>query len=192
MAKGHLFVSSHVDFLEKTLSELPERDRLDGDVDYRRVSDELKKLGAGETSARNFSRIDDEYRVTYELFREGKLPQADTMLAHLINRILGEEKEGVVRKARLDGSKLPEFDVVRRYLGVSGSYVTSEKDGWLMVGFVLNKEPAATGPEAPASLPKTDGDAPKADAAERRRPRRPKRCPSEAPKADAPAPKTDG
>jgi hypothetical protein len=196
VAKGHLFVSSHVDFLEKTLSKLPERDRLDGDVDYLRVSDELKKLGAGEASSRNFSRIDDEYRVTYELFRAGKLPEADTMLAHLINRALGEEKEGVIRKARLDGSKLPDYDVVRRYLGVGGSYVTSEKDGWIMVGFVLNKEPAATVPDVPTSQPKVDGDVPKpvaaAPALEVPKVDDPPKPDQEAPKTDAVAPETDG
>lgn len=191
VANGHLFVSSHVDFLEKILSKLPERDRLDGDVDYHRVGEELKKLGAVETSGRNFSRIDDEYRVTYELFREGKLPQADTMLAHLINRILGEEKDGVVRKARLDGSKLPEYEVVRRYLGVSGSYVTSEKDGWFMIGFVLNKEPTTTGQDlaAPATLalPTANGDAPKADA----EPAKPAAAKAEAPKAETPKAASD-
>ncbi len=201
VAKGHLFVSSHVDFLEKILGKLPERERLGDDVDFRRVNEELKKLGAEEVSVRNFSRVDDEYRVTYELFREGKLPQADTVLAKLINRILGEDKEGVVRKPKLDGSKLPEFDVVRRYLGVGGSYVTSEKDGWLMVGFVLNKEPLSSeksetskaASETPvADAAKTDANTPKADAAKTdgAEPKTGAANPAEAPKTDAIAPTT--
>ena len=113
------------------------------------------------------------------------------MLAHLINRILGEEKDGVVRKARLDGSKLPEYEVVRRYLGVSGSYVTSEKDGWFMIGFVLNKEPTTTGQDlaAPATLalPTANGDAPKADA----EPAKPAAAKAEAPKAETPKAASD-
>ncbi|HEV3025118.1 MAG TPA: hypothetical protein VGX76_21755, partial [Pirellulales bacterium] len=54
--------------------------------------------------------------------------------------LMGEEKEGVTRKPRLDGSKLPEYKIVERYLGPAGSFATSEKDGWLLVGFTVGDE----------------------------------------------------
>ncbi len=53
--RGHLFVASHVDFLEKVLGRVEERDRLTNDDDYKRVNEELKKLGATEICIRNFS-----------------------------------------------------------------------------------------------------------------------------------------
>ena len=55
VVRGHLFVSSHVDFLEKVLAGADEHERLDNDGDFQRVNDELKKLGATQICVRNFS-----------------------------------------------------------------------------------------------------------------------------------------
>jgi hypothetical protein len=65
----------------------------------------------------------------------------------------------------LDGSKLPDFNVVRRYLGPGGASFTSEKNGWFVVGFTLNKEiPLMAGkvpmPDAVPSLPAEEPTAP--------------------------------
>jgi hypothetical protein len=51
-----------------------------------------------------------------------------------------ERTEGILRKQRVDGSKLPNFEAVRRYFGPAGRVMRSEKDGWFMSGAVLNKE----------------------------------------------------
>jgi hypothetical protein len=100
----------------------------------------------GQTAARGFSRTDEQLRVSYELFRQGKMPEADTFLGHFLNLLLGEEKEGVTRKARLDGGKLPDFKVVEHYLGPAGSFAVSEEDGWFLQGFTLDKQgPLAKG-----------------------------------------------
>jgi hypothetical protein len=40
----------------------------------------------------------------------------------------------------IDGEKLPEFDVVRRYLAPSGGYIQSDENGILLVNFALRKE----------------------------------------------------
>src|SRR6185437_9254489 len=65
VARGHLFVASHVDFLEKVLGGTPEADRLENDADYKRVNEELTKLGATEVCIRNFTRDDEQFRITY-------------------------------------------------------------------------------------------------------------------------------
>lgn len=142
---GHLLVASHLDLLEKVLGEIDEQDRLENDVEFRLVQSAMEKLGATQNCARSFSRSDEDYRITYELFRQGKLPEADTLLAKLLNTLLGEEKEGVVRKPSLDGSKLPEYSVVKRYLGPAGAFVTSEENGWLIIGFSLSKSTDVAG-----------------------------------------------
>jgi hypothetical protein len=99
------------------------------------VVGEFTNLGSSDDCARGFSRTEEQFRVMYELFKQGRLPEADTFLAHFINFVMGEEKEGVTRKPRLDGSKLPEYQLVQKYLGPAGSFVTSEKQGWFIVGF---------------------------------------------------------
>ena len=45
-----------------------------------------------------------------------------------------------MRTQKLDGSKLPDYDVVRRYLGPAGVTTTTESDGWVITGFVLKKD----------------------------------------------------
>jgi hypothetical protein len=68
------------------------------------------------------------------------MPQSESMLARFLNIIFGEGKKGVPRAQRINGSELPPYDVVRRYLGLAGMQVTSEKDGWFLKGFTLPKE----------------------------------------------------
>lgn len=153
VAKGHLMVASHTELIRKVLTRLDKQEQLLHDQDFTLVASELPKLGSGNDCAQGFSRTQEQFRVMYELFKQGRVPEADTFMAHFINFVMGEEKEGVTRKPRLDGSKLPDYDLVQKYLGPAGSFVTTEDEGWFMVGFTaggnaqLAKEARATGPK---------------------------------------------
>ena len=80
----------------------------------------MNKLAPGERSGWAFGRSDEECRPTFELIREGKMPQSKSMLGKLLNKILTteeEQKQGVPRQQRINGANLPEFETVRRYFG---------------------------------------------------------------------------
>jgi hypothetical protein len=139
VAYGHLFAASHMSFLQKILHQAHEQGGLATCADYRMIADQSKKLGAGDISFRLFSRTDEEYRPTYELIRTGRMPQAETLLGQLLNAMLGEGKDGAPRKQKIDGRTLPEFDAVSHYFGPAGTFVASEKNGWFLVGFTMNK-----------------------------------------------------
>ena len=109
-------------------------------ADYQQIQDALAKIGASSSSFRFFARTDESYRPTYELIRQGKMPEAKTVLGKLLNRILGPDEKGILREQQIDGSKMPEFDAVRRYLGPAGMFVHSEENGWYMAGCLLSKE----------------------------------------------------
>ncbi len=151
---GNLFIASHLDFLLKVLeSDEP----LTRDVDYQLVDATIKQLKPQEKCARVFSRTDEEYRPTYELVRQNKMPESESILGQLLNMLFGEGKKGVHRHQKIDGSQLPEYDVVRHYLGPAGMQITTEKDGWFLKGFTLNKEAPQgerTAQAAPAQLAK--------------------------------------
>ena len=52
------------------------------------------------------------------------------MLGKLLNNMLTtevEREEGTIRKQRIDGSSLPNFEAVRRYFGPAGRVVRSEQ-----------------------------------------------------------------
>ena len=105
------------------------------------MAEEMKAgFGAESIAARIFSRSGEALRINYELLRTNEMPKSQSIMGKLLNEMLGDGKPGTVRKARLDGSKLPAYDAVRRYLGPAGTFVVTEKDGWTITGFMLNKE----------------------------------------------------
>ncbi len=140
VAHGHLIVASHVDFIVDLLKRPLGSDVLTDAADYQQIQDALSKIGAGSNSFRFFTRTDEAYRPTYELIRQGKMPEAKTVLGKVLNQILGPDEKGILREQQIDGAKMPEFDAVRRYLGPAGVYVRSEDDGWFVAGCLLSKD----------------------------------------------------
>lgn len=140
VAHGRMIVATHLDFLVKVLNPISERETLAGSVDYGIIRSELKRLVPGEHCCQTFSRTDEEYRAIYELMRQGKMGEAETMFGKVLNRILGDGKEGSVRQQEIDGSKLPDFETVRRYFGPGGVSVVSVEDGWSITGFTMSKD----------------------------------------------------
>ena len=141
VAYGHLFVATHYDFMTKILTPSAESHQLVNSIDYQLVRDELTQLAAGKLlCARTFARTDEEYRAVYELIRAGRMPESESLLGKLLNAVLGEGKEGVPRAPRIDGSKLPDYEAVRRYFGPAGIWGTSEPNGWFLTGFTLSKD----------------------------------------------------
>ena len=45
-----------------------------------------------------------------------------------------------LREQQIDARKLPEYQMVRRYLGPAGMFVVSHEDGWSITGCFLSKE----------------------------------------------------
>lgn len=139
VANGYLLIASHYDFLEDVLGRAQTPDPLADSLDFKLVGSHLTRLGAGDDCLRTFSRTDEEFRPTYELIRMGKMPEAETMFARMVNTIFGPREKGVVRKQQIDGSQMPDYDVVRRALGPAGTFGRTEEDGWFVTGFMLKK-----------------------------------------------------
>ncbi len=138
VAHGYLLVGTHKDLILRLLEDIDRRRTLAASVDYQIVMEELQKLGAGQDSCQYFSRTDEEYRATYELIKQGKMPEAKTMTARLLNFILDDDDDDeTLRTQQIDGSKLPDYQTVRRYLGPAGIFVISQQDGWLATGCLL-------------------------------------------------------
>ncbi len=139
---GKLFIASHVDFLKRVLSQQGPNDMLSTAGDYREVDAALSHLVSGPISARTFLRTDEVYRPVYELLRQGRMPESETLFGRFLNRLLtapDDEDEGILREQKIDGRKLPEFEMVRRYFGPAGTIIQSGEDGWFVVGATLSK-----------------------------------------------------
>ncbi|MEA1951759.1 MAG: hypothetical protein U9N87_10270, partial [Planctomycetota bacterium] len=139
VAHGQLMIGSHYDFLIDVLKQAKTPDPLRESMDFKVVTAAMNKLGAGAGCLRTFSRTDEAYRPNYEMIRQGKMPESETLLGRMLNAFMSPKKRGTIRKSRIDGKDLPDFQVVRRYLGPAGDYIISEQDGWFAVGFMLKK-----------------------------------------------------
>lgn len=140
---GHMFIASHADFLHHVLTAENADDKLSGAGDFQEVERVMTELLPGPISAKFFVRTDEAYRPVYDLVKQGKMPEAETLLGRVLNRLLTppeSEDEGILREQKIDGTKLPEFEMVRRYFGPSGTVVRSDEDGWFVVGATLSKQ----------------------------------------------------
>jgi hypothetical protein len=141
VARGHFIVGTHVDYVVELLKEVQAKDRLSIAADFARVDAALKELGQKQDSFRAFSRTDLAYRVTYEMIRQGRMPEAETLLAKLLNGLFAPEDEDSLRPQQIDGAKLPEFEKVQAYLGPAGFFIQSDEKGWSLQGCLLHKNP---------------------------------------------------
>jgi hypothetical protein len=152
-----LFIASHAEFLRKVLSKSEPQDQLQNAGDFREVDGAMARLLPGPVSASFFVRTDEAYRPVYDLLRQGKMPESETLLGRLLNRLLTppeNEDEGLLREQKIDGRQLPDFEMVRRYFGPSGTLVRSDDDGWFVVGATLTK----MAPQARASSSQLSSD----------------------------------
>ena len=137
VADGQLFIASDFEILAKALTPHQPQELLRNDAEYRLVNESIENMQPEDNCLRVFSRAGEEYRLFYELIRRNKMPEGESMLCRLLNQLLGEGGNGRPRHQKIDGSQLPEYDVVRRYFNSAGSRVAAEKDGWFIKGFIL-------------------------------------------------------
>ncbi|TWT66747.1 hypothetical protein Pla123a_46350 [Posidoniimonas polymericola] len=139
---GYLIVASDVEFLEQAIFGVTPQESLAGSYDFQAAMRQLDAITNQPRCSWSFTRTDETVRPTYELLREGRLPEGKTFFAQLLNKLLTtpeEQEKAIVRRQRLDGSELPSFELARRYFGPSARAVTAEDDGWFITGVVLNK-----------------------------------------------------
>lgn len=137
-----LYFANNMDLLELVLTPKGNSDQpLSETEDFQRVATHLEQLGAGADSFRQFARGDKAFRVTYELLRQNKMPEAESLLGRILTELWTDGEEGAARRDQeIDASKLPPFETIEQYLGPAGLFSRSEEDGWLIVGGTLAKE----------------------------------------------------
>lgn len=139
VAHGQLFVASHVDFIVEVLEKAKDEKSLAKARQYKMVSAAVANISAKVNSFHYFAKTEEAYHPTYELIRQGKMPESKTLFGILLNRLLAPEEEGVMRKQEINGAKLPPFEKVKHYFGPAGLVVSSLPDGWFVSGCLLTR-----------------------------------------------------
>ena len=101
VAHGQLFIASHIDFLVKTLKPLDENNRLATQPEFQKVWNlTFNNLGVKQQSSRSFAWTDRAVQPTYELIRQGKMPQSESLLGRTLNSLAAPgEKKGAAAAA---------------------------------------------------------------------------------------------
>ena len=141
VANGQLYIASHIDFLVKTLKPIKPEAQLATQPEFLKVWNlTFNQLGVKQQSARSFSWSDRAVQPTYELIRQGKMPQSESLLGRTLNSLSAAGKKGALRQQRINGAKLPDFaTVVAPALGPATASMTAEKDGWFVKGVLVTK-----------------------------------------------------
>lgn len=137
VAHGHLLIASHRDFLERVLATKGGVESLGSAADYTAVTAEMKKFFPTPSAMRSFGRAEETVRPAYEMLKAGSMPKSKSLMGQLLNGLLGDGKEGSVRSQKIDGSTLPDFELIRRYFGTVGLGMESVADGWYLAGIAL-------------------------------------------------------
>ena len=189
VAKGWLFAGTTSEGLLEILDRLDAKDTPVKEMsEYNEVQRVFADFGvAGKPHfLQFFARTDETLRPTYEVIRQGQLAQSQAVFARIINA-LAVPADGTaqpVQAQALDGSKLPEFDKIRHHFGPAGFYGISEKNGFFIKGFLLEKK--ADEPEKKAEEPEKKADEPEKKAEEPK-----KKAEEPEKKADEPEKKAD-
>jgi hypothetical protein len=154
----YLMFASHVEMIRDSIvqANAATQSPLLAESDYERVTSAITEhFGPEIGSAWQIVRNSLAYRVQYELFREGKLRQSQSMLASILDRLLQNEAEMRGKEQKVSGTKLPPFDQISHFLQPSGMMMRSTEHGWEF-GSVLLARQAAAIPTLPTDLNATN------------------------------------
>jgi hypothetical protein len=138
VADGKLYIATQAALIEKLLR--PGATRLEALPDYQRVCRQYDRLSGATACVRLFARPDEDLRLTYDMWRKGKLDEATSLYAYGLNGVM--PKNPAANNVRtLDGRKLPEYERVSQYLGPVGVMMFVHPDGWDGTAFILPRQP---------------------------------------------------
>ncbi len=136
----YLMFASHVEMIQEAIvqAQAATESPLVKEADFQRVTAAIAdQFGEESGSAWQIIRTSLAYRVQYELFREGKLMQSQSMLASILDRLLQNEDEMKIKEQKLSGSKLPPYEQISHFLQPSGLKVLTTDTGWEFGSLIL-------------------------------------------------------
>jgi hypothetical protein len=122
IAEKHLMVATDVRLLERILRGMGDRETLADSAAFKRIARKFPD----QTSSISFSRQDTQFKRIYEALRSGQAEQAGALTGGALNGF--------------DFSKLPNFDLLKKYLPASGGFMESIERGLRITSFSLRNE----------------------------------------------------
>ncbi|MDR0327317.1 MAG: DUF3352 domain-containing protein [Planctomycetaceae bacterium] len=145
-ANNFLFLSTNRNYLKIVLDRLDApaeaaKSTIGNEAEYHEVDKTF--AGMGLTSKPRFFQFfvfsTETLRPPYELIRNGQIAQSEAVAVKLLNMLFFPEEESGTRQHIIDGSTMPEFDLIQHYFGKAGMYGVSEENGFFFKGFTLKR-----------------------------------------------------
>jgi hypothetical protein len=130
VANGRFHVATNASLLDKVLAPqkgAPLKDR----EDFQRVQAQWEQTAGKTACLRMFSRLSEDLRVTYEMWKTNQIAKAESIYCQLLAKWT---QNGYIP---LDGRKLPDYSHIGKYFGSAGIQFNSNGDGWDIIGFTL-------------------------------------------------------
>jgi len=134
---GYLVFASHPEFLTETVTRMMEG-KADGAAttpEFQDLEAKINQLGGTTIAMKRVVRPDLSLRVKYQLLREGRLRDSDSLLSSIFRRI--SENADASDEDPINAKTLPSLDVVEKYFRPAGTFLQTRDDGWQLDGFLL-------------------------------------------------------
>ncbi|MEM6470422.1 MAG: membrane or secreted protein, partial [Planctomycetota bacterium] len=136
--KSYVMFSSHPDLLKELGVRFQKGTKMDSMAesdDTKTILKTMREIGGEEVTMQGIYHPRLSLRARYELLRQGKLKQSDSVISSLLHRLVEEDEDGAPNK--FQAGKLPPFEKIETYLNSGGSFWQKTETGWMMTGFIL-------------------------------------------------------
>lgn len=142
--EGYFLFASHTEMLEEAIHQAKAggEDGLASQQDYQRIHSAIMQLMNSENPcAWKISRNNLAFRVQYELFRQGKLEESESMMSSILHRLMGSDESADGSMERVfSGESLPPYEKIAGFLNPSGFKVRATEKGWEFGGMMLSSQ----------------------------------------------------
>ncbi len=137
---GNIFFATDIDALKETIEN-----KRNGSVaplsespTYKTVSSYIQKFSGTGHSFQFYSSNHAGLRTNYNLFREGKLLEGETLISKILQQVYPDKNMNL--PILENGSKLPPFESFEGQMGATGAFGKNEADGFFLKGFGLTAD----------------------------------------------------
>lgn len=131
---NYLVICNKASFLERAiLTNEGSADRLADELDYKLISNKLKRQPGGEESVMiSFARPEEAMKYGYDLLQSKDVREQ-------ISRMSEDNPFFTALDKSLSENRFPPFEVIAQYMAPAGSVVTNEESGFHYVSFGLRR-----------------------------------------------------
>lgn len=133
----YLMFSSHPKLLVETATRIVQGAPagLANVPEIGQVIQSMNELGGSSVAFDRVARTKLSLRAKYQLLRQGRLRDSDSISASLMRRLVEQQENGQLDP--LHAKKLPPIEDIEKYLPNCGSFFETTDDGWALTGFFL-------------------------------------------------------